>query len=230
MASVPTADPDTADPPRSSSTFYETWLDYLVVALLTIEGIIGAGLGVIFVDNIDRQLAEDFAAEFLSDPEATDAFPLTEPELADVIYTLLTWVSGAIVAAGVITVLAAILFYRYRGDVRDRLADGRRPPRWHAPLLGGLLATALAFIPPAPQVFGGAVAGYVSDRSATVDGALAGLVFAAPAYLLWIAAIAAVVAAGSPTVAGIAVIAMLFYLVLDVVLSAVGGLVGGLLS
>lgn len=231
MASAPTANPDTADSsPPSSSLFYDTWLDYLLVALLAVEGVVGAWLGVLLAGRVDRPLADELAAEFLADPEAPASFPLSEPELADAIYTLLTWVSGALVGAGVLTVLVAVLFYRYRGDVRDRLADGRRPPRWHAPLLGGLLATALVFVPPAPQALGGAVAGYVSDRSATVDGALAGLVFGAPAYLLWVAVLVAAVVAGVPALAGLAAVGMVFYLVIDVVLSAVGGLVGGLLS
>jgi hypothetical protein len=230
MTSAPTANSDPGDSPSSSSSlFYDAWLDYIVVALLAVEGVVAGWLGVLLVGRVDRQLADELAAEFLADPEAA-SFPLTEPELADALYTLLTWVGGALVGAGVLTVLVGVLFYRYRGDVRDRLADGRRPPRWHAPLLGGLLATALIFVPPAPQALGGAVAGYVSDRSAIVDGALAGLVFGAPAYLLWVAVLAAAVVGGVPALAGIAAVAMVLYLVFDVALSAIGGLVGGLLS
>jgi hypothetical protein len=230
MTSAPTANSDPGDSPSSSSSlFYDAWLDYIVVALLAVEGVVAGWLGVLLVGRVDRQLADELAAEFLADPEAA-SFPLSEPELADALYTLLTWVGGALVGAGVLTVLVGVLFYRYRGDVRDRLADGRRPPRWHAPLLGGLLATALIFVPPAPQALGGAVAGYVSDRSAIVDGALAGLVFGAPAYLLWVAVLAAAVVGGVPALAGIAAVAMVLYLVFDVALSAIGGLVGGLLS
>lgn len=231
MPSARTAAPDTADSSSSSSSvLYDTWLDYIVVALLVLEGVVAGWLGVVFAGRIDRTFTEELAAEFFSDPDATSTFPLSEPEFADAAYTLLTWVSGALVAAGVLTVLVAVLFYRYRGGVRDRLADGRRPPRWHAPLLGGLLATALVFVPPAPQALGGAVAGYVSDRSAIVDGALAGLVFGAPAYLLWVAALAAAIAAGVPVFAGLAVVVMALYVAFDVALAAVGGLVGGLLS
>lgn len=226
MASAPTATPDTSE--SSSSLFYDRLLDYLLVGLLAVQGIVAAWFGVTVADSVDRSVAEELAADFLSGPEAS-SFPLTEPELADAVYTLFTWVSGALVVAGVLTVAVAVLFFRYRNDVRDRLADGRRPPRWHAPLFGGLLATALVFVP-FVQVVGGAVAGSVSDRSATVDGALAGLVFGAPFYVVWGAVLATALIAGVPVFAGLAVLVMAVYLAIDVVLSAVGGLVGGLLS
>jgi len=232
MTPAPTATPDDTDPspssPSSSSLFYDAWLDYILLAVLALEGVLAAWIGVVVADRVDQSVADDLAAEFLSGPDAS-SFPLTEPELADAIYTLLTWVSGALVAGGVLTVVVAVLFYRYRGDVRDRVAAGRRPPRWHAPLLGGLLATALAFVP-FVQVLGGLVAGRVSDRSATVDGALAGVVFGAPAYVVWGAVLVTVVLAEVWSFAALAVLAMAVYLAFDVVLGAVGGLLGGLLS
>lgn len=224
----------TADPPEesagsdASSLFYDTWLDWLVAGLLALEGLVVAWLGVAVVGDLDRAFAEEAAAEFFADPEAS-SLPLTEPELADAIYTIATWAGWGLVLAGVATVAAGVLFYRYRGRVRDHLAAGRQAPRWHAPLLGGLLATALVFVP-FVQVLGGAVAGSLSDRSATVDGALAGVVFGAPAYVLWLAALAGTLVAGFGSVAVVVLVALLFYLLIDVVLAAIGGLAAGLLS
>jgi len=226
-----TADaPDDTGSVDDSSVFYDTWLDYLVVALLALEGLVGAWLGWVVANGSDRAFADEVAAEFFSDPEASTAeFPLTEAELADAVQTIGTWVGWGLVLAGLATVAAAVLFYRYRGDVRDRLAAGRSAPRWHAPLLGGLLATALAFVP-FVQVLAGGVAGYLSDRSAVVDGALAGVVFGAPAYLVWVAALAGAAAAGLGSVGVLVVIALVVYLAVDVLLAAVGGLAAGLLS
>ncbi len=224
-----TADaPDDRAGPESLSLFYDTWLDWLIVALLAIGGVLAAWLGVTLVNDFDRALAEEFAAEFLTGPDAAE-FPLTEPELADAVYTVATWSAGGLVVAGLLTVAAGIWFRRYRNGVRDRLAEGRQAPRWHAPLLGGLLATALVFVP-FVQVLGGGAAGSLSDRSATLDGALAGVVFGAPGYVVWLAAVAGTLAAGYGSVAVLVLLAMLVYLVVDVVLAAVGGLVAGLLA
>jgi len=224
-----TADaPDDSPAVDDSSVFYDTWLDYLVVALLALEGLVATWAGVSIVGGVDRALAEDFAAEFFTDPDASE-FPLTEPELADAIYTIFTWAGWGFVLTGLATVAAGVLFYRYRGRVRDRVAAGEQAPRWHAPLLGGLLATALFFVPFA-QVLGGGVAGYVSDRSAIVDGLLAGLVFGATGYLVWAAVFVGVVAAGFPSVLVALLFLLLVYLVVDAVLGAIGGLVGGLVS
>lgn len=224
----------TADPPEAapgadrSSLFYDTWLDWLVAGLLAVEGLVAAWLGVSVVGDVDRAFAEAVAAEFFASPEAS-SFPLTEAELADAVYTLATWAGWGVVLAGLATIAAGVLFYRYRQDVRDRLDAGGAAPRWHAPLLGGLLATALAFVP-FVQVLGGAVAGSLSDRSATLDGALAGLVFGAPAYVVWVAVVAGALASGVGGFGVLVLVAVLVYLAVDVLLAAVGGLVGGVLS
>ena len=227
MAATADAPDDTAAVDRSS-VFYDTWLDYLVVGLLALEGLVAAWLGISVVVGIDPAFAEEVAAEFFADPQA-EQFPLTEPELADAVHTIATWAGWGFVLAGVATVAVGVLFYRYRQRVRDRLDDGRPAPRWHAPLLGGLLATALVFVP-LVQVLGGAVAGSLSDRSAIVDGAVAGLVFGAPAYVLWAVVLVGVLVAGFPSVLLALLFLLLIYLVVDAVLGAVGGLVGGLLS
>jgi len=224
-----TADPpeDTPNPDRSS-LFYDTWLDYLVAGLLALEGLVAAWLGVSVVGDLDRAFAEEVAAEFLSGPDAAE-FPLTEAELADAVYTVATWAGWSLVLAGIATVAVGALFYRYRGGVRDRLDDGRQAPRWHAPLLGGLLGTALAFVP-FVQVLAGGVAGALSDRSATLDGALAGLVFGATAYVVWAAVAVGVLLSGLPSVALALAVLFAVYLVVDVALAAIGGLAVGLLS
>lgn len=227
MAATADAPDDRADP-DSSSLFYDTWLDWLIAGLLGLEGLVAAWLGVSVVGDVDRELAEEAAADFLSGPDAAE-FPLTEAELADVFYTVASWAGWGLVLAGLAMIAAGVLFYRYRGDVRDRLADGRPAPRWHAPLLGGLLATALLFVP-FVQVLGGAVAGHLSDRSAIVDGALAGVVFGAPAYVIWAAVVAGTLASGVGGFGVVVLIALVVYLLVDVVLAAAGGLVGGLLS
>ncbi|SEW16435.1 DUF5518 domain-containing protein [Halobacterium jilantaiense] len=229
MAATADAPDDTGgvDP---SSVFYDTWLDYLVVALLTIEGLLGAWLGWALTNGVDQTVADDFAAEFFSDPEVSTAeFPFTEAEFADAVYAAFTWAGWGFVLTGVATVAVAVLFYRYRGSVRERLADGRQAPRWHAPLFGGLLATALVFVPFA-QVLGGGVAGYLSDRSAIADGALAGVVFGAPAYLLWAAVFVGGISAGFGSIGLLVVFSVLIYLATHVFLATVGGLVGGFLS
>jgi hypothetical protein len=224
----------TADPPEDgagvddSSLFYDTWLDWLVAGLLVLEGLVATWLGVSVVGDIGRAFAEEFAAEFFASPDAS-SFPLTEPELADVVYTVGTWAGWGVVLTGLVMVAAGIWFWRYRQGVRERLADGHPAPRWHAPLLGGLLATALLFVP-FVQVLGGAVAGYLSDRSAIVDGVLAGVVFGAPAYVLWAAVVTGTFASGVGGVGVLMLIALVVYVLFDVVLGAVGGLVGGLLS
>jgi hypothetical protein len=211
-----------------SSLFYDTWIDWLVAGLLALEGLVVAWFGVTVAGDVDRAFAEEVAAEFLSGPDAA-SFPLTEPEFADAVYAVATWAGWGLAVAGVLTVAAGIWFRRYRVDVRDQLAAGRPAPRWHAPLLGGLLGTALVFVP-LVQVLAGVVAGALSDRSATLDGALSGVVFGAPAYAVWAAVVVGVLVAGLPSVALALVFLFLIYFVVDVVLGAVGGLVGGLLS
>lgn len=224
-----TADaPDERTGPDSSSLFYDTWMDWLIVGLLGVGGVVAAWLGVTISNAVDRAFAEDLAAEFLTGPDAS-SFPLTEPELADAIYAVATWAGGGLVVAGLLTLAVCAWFRRYRNAVRDRLAEGRHPPRWHAPLLGGLLGTVLLLVP-FPQVVGGGVAGYLSDRSATLDGALAGVVFGAPGYVVWLAAVAGTLAAGLGFVAAFLLLVLLVELVVDVFLAAVGGLVAGVFA
>ncbi|WP_336035798.1 DUF5518 domain-containing protein [Halobacterium yunchengense] len=220
---APTESP--ADAP--SSLFYDRLLDYLLVALLVVEGLVVAALGATVATADVRSFAERVAA----DAAASGELPLgySEQALADAIRTLVAWGGGGLAAAGVLLVAAAAWFYRYRGRVRDRLADGRRPPRWHAVLLGAALATALAFVP-FVQVAGGAVAGHLTDRGALVDGALAGVLFGAPAYVVWGAVAAGAVAAGAPALVGFVAFGVLVYVAVDAVLAAVGGLIGGFVA
>jgi len=224
MTATADAPADSAGP-DSSSLFYDTWLDWLIIGLLGIGSVVAAWLGVTVSTAVDRAFAEDVAAEFLAGPDATE-FPLTEPELADAIYAVATWAGGGLVVAGVLTLAVCVWFRRYRNRVRDRLAEGRRPPRWHAPLLGGLLATALALVP-FPQAVGGGAAGYLSDGSSTLDGAVAGVVFGAPGYVVWLAAVAGTLAAGFGFVAAFLVLVLLVELVVNVLFAAIGGLVAG---
>jgi hypothetical protein len=223
MPSPTDASPDT----NASSLFYDNLLDYLVVALLAVEGIVVGWLGVTALTEVDRSLADEIARDVATNSERP--LGLSEQALADTIYSLVVWGSGGLVAVGVVLVVGGLWFYRYRDGVRERVADGRRPPRWHAPLLGGVLATALAFVPFA-QVGGGGVAGYLSDRSSTVDGALAGVVFGAPAYVLWGALAVGALAAGTPTLAVFVVFAVLVSVAVDIVLAAISGLLAGLLA
>lgn len=217
-----------ADGVDSSSLFYDTLLDWLILGLLALEGLVAAWLGFALSTQVDRAFAEEVAAEFLASPDA-GSFPLTEAELADAIHTVVVWAGGGLAVAGLVMIGVGVWFRRYRGDVRERLADGRQAPRWHAPLLGGLLATALLFVP-FVQVLGGGVAGYLSDRSSLLDGALAGVVFGGPAYAVWVAVVVGALVAGFPSIAVLLVLMFLVYLVVDVAITAVSGLVAGLLS
>lgn len=221
---------DATDTPASadaSSLFYDTWLDWIVLGLLALEGLVAAWLGVTLATGVDRAFAEEVAADVVA--EADPSLGVSEQAIADAVQTVVAWVGGGLVLTGLLMVAAGIWFRRYRVGVRDRVADGRPAPRWHPPLLGGLLATALVFVP-FVQLLAGGVAGYLSDRSGVLDGALAGVVFGAPAYAVWVAAIAAVVVSGFPSIAVLFLLAALAHLVVDVVLTAIGGLVGGLLS
>lgn len=218
---------DTSHDTDASSLLYDKLLDYLLVALLVVEGIVVGWLGVTALTEIDRSFADEIARDVVANSERP--LGLSEQALADAIYSLAVWGSGGLVAVGVVLIVGGLWFYRYRSGVRERVADGRRPPRWHAPLLGGVLATALAFVPFA-QVGGGGVAGYLSDRSSTVDGALAGVVFGAPAYVLWGALAVGALVTGTPTLAVFVVFAVLVYVAVDVVFAAIGGLLAGLLT
>lgn len=222
---VPTDAPaDAGD--AADSLFYDRVLDYAVLALLGLGGLLGAWGGVTVL-GVDRSFAEEVAADFAASPEYS--LSLTEAELADAVATLLTWAGGGLLAAGVATIALAAWFFRYRDRVRDRLDGGDRPPRFHAPLLGGLLATALAFVPFA-QVLAGGVAGWLSADGAVRDAALAGVLFAAPAYVLWVALVAGAVAAGVPSLAALFVGVAAVNVVVDVVLALVGGVVAALAS
>ncbi|MCG1004516.1 MULTISPECIES: DUF5518 domain-containing protein [Halobacterium] len=214
----------TSDP--ESSVFYDQLLDYLLVALLAVEGLVIAWLGVI-VATIDRTFAEEFAAEAVANGD--QPFGLSEPALVDAVHGIATWAGGGLVATGVLLVVAGAWFYRYRGRVRQRVAADLRPPRWHATLLGAVLATALAFVPFA-QAGGGAVAGYLTDRSSLLAGALVGVLFGAPAYVFWGAVAVGAVVAGVPTVAVLVLVVALVTVVADVVVAAIGGLLGGFLA
>jgi hypothetical protein len=217
----------TSKRPDASSLFYDRSLDYVVVALLAVEGLVVALLGVTVLQDVDRSFTAEVAAEVAADGEIP--LGLTEQAFADALYSLLSWGGGGLVATGAVLLGGAVWFYRYRGRVRERLADGARPPRWHAPVFGGVLATSLAFVPFA-QVGGGAVAGYLSTGSATVDGVVAGVVFLAPAYVLWGAVAAGTVAAGTPAIAFVVGIAGLVSLAVDVVLAGSAGLLTGLFT
>ncbi|QRY22538.1 MULTISPECIES: DUF5518 domain-containing protein [unclassified Halobacterium] len=217
----------TPNTPRESSLLYDTKLDYVIAALLVVQGLIIALIGLLLV-NLDRSaFATELAAELTADPEFT--FSISQPALAAAIETLLTWTAIGFLVAGVGTVLIAASFFRYRGRVRDLIAVGDSPPRWHAPLLGGLVATAISFIP-FSQLVGGAVAGTASTRSPTLDGALAGAVFGAPSYVIWAAIAAGTFAAGTPFLIIVVLISLLLTVAINVVLSAVGGFAARLLS
>jgi hypothetical protein len=209
------------------SFLYDSLLDWIVLGLLALEGLALAAVGATLVPAADRGLAREVAADVVAETE--DPLPFTEAALADTIHTMVLWAGVALVVAGLLSIAAGVWFRRYRGGVRDRLDAGDSAPRWHAPALGGLLATALAFVP-VVQLLGGAAAGAVSEGSATLDGALAGLLFGAPAFALWAALIAAPLAAGTPLVAVLAAVIFAFYVVFDVVLGALGGLAAGLLT
>jgi hypothetical protein len=220
----------TTDAPAAadaSSLFYDTWLDWIILALFAVEGLVAALLGVNLATGVDREFAENVAVEVVA--EADPSIGVSEQVIADAVQTVAVWVGGGFVVAGLLTVAIGVWFRRYRVGVRDRVVDGQQAPRWHAPLLGGLLATALLFVP-FVQLLGGGVAGYLSDRSGILDGALAGVVFGAPGYVGWVAVLASVLLSGIPSATVLFLFAALVYLVADVVLAAVGGLVGGLLS
>lgn len=219
--------PTESPPDASSSLFYDRLLDYLLVVLLAVEGVVVAALGVVVATADTRSLAEELAA----DTAASGDLPLgySEQTLADAIQTLVAWAGGGLAATGVLTVAAAAWFFRYRGRVRDRLADGGRPPRWHAALLGAALATALAFVP-FVQVGGGAVAGYLTDHSSLVDGVLVGVLSGAPVYALWGSFAVGAVVAGPPVLVAVVAVVVLLHVAVDVVLAAIGGLVGGLVG
>jgi len=211
----------------ASSLFYDTWLDWIILALFAVEGLVAALLGVNLATGVDREFAENVAVEVVA--EADPSIGVSEQVIADAVQTVAVWAGGGFVVAGLLTVAIGVWFRRYRVGVRDRVVDGQQAPRWHAPLLGGLLATALLFVP-FVQLLGGGVAGYLSDRSGILDGALAGVVFGAPGYVGWVAVLASVILSGIPSATVLFLFAALVYLVADVVLAAVGGLVGGLLS
>lgn len=211
----------------SSSLFYDRLLDYLLVALLAIEGLIAAWFGVSVVSSIDRAFADDVAAEVAASGDLP--LGLSEAELADAVHSLGGWAGGGLVVTGVVMLAFAAWFYRYRGRVHDRIAEGQAPPRWHAPILGAVLATALAFVP-FVQFLGGGVAGYLSEGSSTLDGALAGVLIGAPAYVLWGALAVGSLVAGLPSLAVLVVFIVFLYVAVDVVLATIGGLVGGVLA
>ncbi|MFB6268800.1 MAG: DUF5518 domain-containing protein [Halobacterium sp.] len=221
------AQTDPPSAPGASSLFYDRLLDYIVVALLAVEGLVAAWLGVSMSSSIDRAFADDVAAEFAASGDLPPG--VTEAELADAVLDLGAWAAGGLAATGVALLAVAVLFYRYRGRVVDRVEAGERAPRWHAPLLGGILATALLFVP-FVQVLGGGVAGYLSDRSSVVDGALAGVVFGAPGFVLWGALVVGALRSGLPSLSVLFGGALILYVVVDVVLATIGGLVGGLVA
>jgi hypothetical protein len=209
------------------SVLYDSLLDWIVLALLALQGLGVAAAGGILATGVSRDVAREVAADVIADPDVQ--LSLSEAELADAVYTIITWGGIGLAVGGLLTVVAGGWLYRYRGRVRDRLDAGDPAPRWHAPVFGALFATALAFVP-FVQVAGGAAAGAISTSSPTLDGAISGALFGAPLFVTVGAVVAGAFAAGTPVVAVITLLIVAFSVAFDAVLGALGGLAAGLLT
>lgn len=217
--------PDQISTDSETAIAFDRLLDWGIGTLLGIVGLLGTLGGAALYYTVDHSDVATliYNSEFQSDV-------LTEAEAIDALFALGQWGGIGLGIAGGITILVGIAVVVAHGRARQ---SGRGTPRWILGVVGAVVGTILGFIPFSPIV-GGAAAGYLDptqNTSGTGAGTLAGVFASLP--LLIVAGFAGVglftglpveVAATATVILVIGVLISLLYLV---VLSAIGGYLGG---
>jgi len=217
--------PDSDASESDGTVVFDRVVDWAVGALLGLVGVLGVLGGAVLYYGITRPgVAHAIrSGEFHSDV-------LTEAEAIDMFVAFGRWTGLGLVVTGLLIASLGVAVVVVHGRARRA---GRPTPVWIVGLVGASVATVLGFVPFAP-VLGGAVSGYLNPNRTAHGfgiGAIAGVFGSLP--LLVVGAFTSfglLVSGPGEVAAGVAVlfvVTVLISLVYFVVLSALGGYLGG---
>ena len=219
------APPDQIRADSETAIAFDRLIDWGIGVLLGVVGLLGSLGGAALYYAVDHA---DIATAIRNGEFRSDI--LTEAEAIDALFALSQWSGIGLVVAGGLTMLIGITVVVAHGRARKA---GRGTPRWILGVVGAVVGIVLGFIPFSPAL-GGAAAGYLDparNASGAGSGTLAGVFASLP--LVIVAGFAGVgLFLGLPgevavTVAVVLAVALLVSLAYLVVLSAIGGYLGG---
>jgi hypothetical protein len=223
MGSDPLGEQTTGD--VGSRTAFGRSIDYVLGGILVVIGVLGAVSGYLIYRSVEHQwIAEAVRnGEFQSDV-------LTEAEAIDIAVALGNWGALGLIAVGVLFIGLGFGVVFVHGRTRK---TGGRTPQWILGVVGASVGTLLSFVPFAP-IIGGAVAGYLdTNKSASGigSGALVGLITMLPVVVWSTFAGFGLVTTIDAELTGLVVmfgaIALIFSFLYFLLLSALGGYIGG---
>lgn len=215
-------------PARGFSPSMRRVIDWVVVVGLFLVGVAGTLGGVLVVRLADRDRIEEFVADDIIHSDI-----LSDATLVDATHTVGVWGGFGLLAAGLLFVLAGVAFAGYRVRLDRALATETEtaPSMASNALLGAVVTVVASFVPFSP-VLGGAVAGYLQyddPWAGFYAGVLVGLFVAVPLVVVLGAISIGLFAAGLVLLGVTMVLGLLFTVVFELALSAVGGYAGGYL-
>lgn len=224
-------DHPTADGPLP---LYVDWILGVIIALAGLLSVI-AGTALVFV--VDREAIAQGVEDGTITVTAGTA-ELTEPEIIDVVQTVVSWTGVGLLVTGLGMVLFAVWYVVVRHRAQRRARAGEHGSSYtQFAVLGAAVTVIVSFLPFSP-VLGGGLAGYLerseSDRTVSI-GALAGLLPVLPVLVLLVFVLGGLVAglldveqSVSATVVGASLFfALLLVATIGAGLGALGGFVGG---
>ncbi len=210
--------------PRPAIPGFVDWLVPFVMFLLGFAFLLGgAALLVVFDTNFLTMMIQEGSLR-------SDVFP--DSSLVAISFGTVQWGGIGLILTGLGIWVAAAVFFR----VQHRTQGSNDRPTWIEAIVGAVATFVFGFIPFSP-LLGGAVAGYLhgGNREATLRvGGLSGLLAALPVVVVVLflfggmtsAAVNVGAVGGALFAIGAVVFALVFTVTFQVVLSAIGGLIG----
>lgn len=213
------------------------YVDWIAGALLVLAGLAAMLGGTALALLVDRQAIETGIEE-----GTIEVSGLSQPDAVEVLFAVSTWSGLGLLAAGILLVVAGVVFVVARRRVRRRGAlDAATRGNFLANAVYGALVSALTGFIPFSPVLGGAVAGYLErgeSRRTVAVGAVSGLLLSVPVVVflafLFVGLALASVSVGAGGFAAVLAILMVIGLGITALFGAglggLGGLVGGKLA
>lgn len=210
---------------RTLSPSTRRLIDWIVSGALVVVGLCGILLGIAISQWADR----DRITELVED-DVIQSDVLSDAALIDLSYASAIWGGTGLSAAGVVVLLAGLVFAGYQLRLKD---DRSGDPSMASNALLGAVVTAVASFVPFSAVLGGGVAGYLQQDEPWTGarvGVLTGLFVSLPLFIVLGVLTIGLFIEGFAFLSLVLVVALLFSLLFSVAMSALGGYGGGYLA